>query len=54
MLYETMVQQYDKGVSVGSHERAVATARNLLLMGFPADQTAQATGLPLEEVNSLL
>ena len=45
---------FDRGITVGSHERAAQTARNLLSMGFPLQQTAQATGLSLEEVQSLL
>ena len=58
MLYETMVQQYDKGISLGfdrgSHERAVDTAQRALTRGFAPDVVAEITGLPLEEVNSLL
>lgn len=37
-----------------SREKALQTARNLLLMSFPLEQTAQATGLTLQEVRALL
>lgn len=62
MLYEAMVQQYDKGKSEGitigfdrgSKEARATTARAFLKMGFSAEQVAEGTGLPLDDVKSLL
>ena len=70
MLYEAMVQQYDKGKSEGitigrdegitigfdrgSKETRATTARAFLKMGFSAEQVAEGTGLPLDDVKSLL
>ena len=42
-----------KGRAEGEAKGRADTARNLLQMGFDAAQIAQATGLSLEEVQSL-
>lgn len=42
------------GIAQGAHEKAVETARNFLALGVNTiEQIAQATGLPLEEVQQL-
>ena len=43
-----------RGIPIGSHERAVVNARSFLQMGLSVQQVAQGTGLPLDEVQSLL
>ena len=43
-----------QGFDKGSREKALQTAHNLLAMGLTAQQTAQAVGLSVDEVASLL
>lgn len=44
----------ERGVSRGAHDKAVETARNLLALGVATpEQIAQATGLPLAEVQQM-
>ena len=38
----------------GTREKARETARNLIAMGLPLEQIAQAVGLTLEEVEGLV
>ena len=47
-------ERYAEGVTIGSYERAVEDARAFLQMGLSPQQVAQGTGLPLDEVQSLL
>ena len=66
MLYETvmgwMAAQKNEGIAIGekqgekrgSYEKAIQTARSFLTMGLSAQQVAQGTGLPLDEVEALL
>ena len=58
MLYETlmgwMAQSEKQGFDKGSRDKALQTAHNLLAMGFGVEQTAQAVGLSVDEVASLL
>jgi predicted transposase YdaD len=42
-----------EGKAEGAHEKALATARNFLMMGIEAEKVAQGTGLSLEEVSVL-
>ena len=42
-----------KGREEGREEKAVENARNALAMNLTAEQTAQITGLPLEQVLEL-
>ena len=57
MLYETlmgwMAQSEKQGFDRGASDKALQTVRNLLSMGFPLEQTAQAVGLSLDEVQQL-
>ena len=50
---ETREETWEEAWDVVSHEKARETARNLIAMGLPLEQIAQATGLTLEEVASL-
>ena len=58
MLYETvmgwMAAQKNEGIAIGVREKALDTARAFLAMGLTTEQVAQGTGLPLEEVETLL
>ena len=53
-----MVQGFDKGMAQGfdrgSRDTKIATARSFLAMGLSAQQVAQGTGLPIDEVQQLL
>jgi predicted transposase YdaD len=62
----TAMQQYEEkilkqhapmlkaeGKAEGAHEKALATARNFLMMGIEAEKVAQGTGLSLEEINGI-
>ena len=42
-----------EGIEEGREEKAVENARNALAMNLTAEQTAQITGLPLEQVLEL-
>ena len=44
----------DNGRTKGRNERSIEIARNLLKMSLPADQIAAATGLTLEDLESIL
>ncbi|MCQ2264410.1 MAG: hypothetical protein MJZ70_09005, partial [Bacteroidales bacterium] len=52
-LKEGMVKGMEKGREEG-RQRLLETARNLLRMGIPLDDVAQATGLSVEELQPLL
>ena len=52
-LCEVRDETWDEAWEEASREKALQTARNLLLMGLPVEQIAQATGLPIEEVEAL-
>ena len=53
-----MAQGFDKGMAQGfdrgSRDTKIATARSFLAMGLSAQQVAQGTGLPIDEVQQLL
>ena len=62
----TAMQQYEEkilkqhapilkaeGKAEGAHEKAIATARKLLMMGLEAAKVVIATDLSIEEVNAL-
>jgi predicted transposase YdaD len=42
-----------EGKAEGAHEKALATARNFLMMGIEAEKVAQGTGLSPEEINGI-
>ncbi|GEM_PF-6662927 len=50
-IYEKNVRE--DGYLEGREEKAVEDARNALAMNLTAEQTAQITGLPLEQVLEL-
>ena len=50
MFYEKLVAER----AIGSHERAVETARRALERGFAPDVVSEITGLSIEEVQSLI
>ncbi len=52
-LKEGMVKGMEKGREEG-RQRLLETARNLLRMGIPLDDVAQATGLSVEDLQPLL
>ena len=55
MTYQMKLDEtFEEGTIVGERKTRIQTARNLLSMGFPAEQTAQAVELPLDEVEALL
>lgn len=43
----------EEGREEGARENAIENAKNALAMGLSAEQAAQITGLPLEEVKAL-
>ena len=53
-----MDERYAEGITIGfdrgSHDARVDNARAFLQMGLSSLQIAQATGLPVDEVTSLL
>ena len=42
-----------EGIQTGEHQRAIATARKMLLAGESVEKVIQFTDLPLEEVQKL-
>ena len=46
-------QGREEGRKTGAWEKAISTARNLLRMGFPAQQISEATKLSVEEIAAL-
>lgn len=46
-------EKYDEGLIEGEQRKALDTARNLLKMGLSVEQIAQATGLPIEDIQRL-
>ena len=49
-----MQQGMQQGRKEGAHETKLETAKNFLSMGFPPEQVAQGTHLPLDVVQKLL
>ena len=47
-------QGMQQGRKEGAHETKLETAKNFLSMGFPPEQVAQGTHLPLDVVQKLL
>ena len=45
--------RFAEGMTQGERNKAVATARNFRMMGFPVEQIALGTGLSVEEVAAL-
>ena len=54
MIYEAIAQAKDEGIAIGTHERALETARRALERGFAPDVVSEITGLSIEEVEALL
>ena len=52
-LAEGRAEGREEGRQEGSHLKALETARNLIQMGLMDEQIAQATGLSIEQVQSL-
>jgi predicted transposase/invertase (TIGR01784 family) len=50
---EGLQQGMAQGIETGQKQALVATARKMKLMGLPDDQIAQATGLPLGDIDTL-
>ena len=48
-----MVQGMAQGEAKGKAESIASTARRMLALNFPLEQISQATGLSLDEVESL-
>ena len=46
-------EAYETGISQGSQQKAIETAKNLLSMSFPIENIAKATGLSIETIKSL-
>ena len=44
---------FAQGISQGSYQKAIETAKNLTEMGFAVESIAKATGLSLEEIDTL-
>ena len=44
---------FAQGISQGSYQKARETAKNLTEMGFAVEAIAKATGLSLEEIDTL-
>ena len=42
-----------RGISIGVHQKALETARNLIVLGLSQDQIASVTGLSAEEIDKL-
>ena len=50
---EGIKEGVEKGKAEGERKKAIETAKNLLKMGLPIEQVAQATGLSVEEISEL-
>ena len=48
-----IAQGIAQGISQGAEQKAIETAKNFIKMGFPLEQVAQGTDLPLETVQKL-
>ena len=46
-------EAFNEGVSQGTEQAKIETARNLLIEGLSVEQVARCTGLPLEKVKEL-
>ena len=51
--FDIMTEAKEEGLAEGARQKAVENARNALAMNLTAEQTAQITGLPLEQVLEL-
>ena len=51
--FDMMTEAKEEGLAEGARQKAVEAARNALAMNLTAEQTAQITGLPLEQVLEL-
>ena len=52
-LEEGKKQGLEEGKKQGARENAISIARNLKRLGLPDNEIAQATGLPIEEVEKV-
>ena len=43
----------EQGITQGSQQKAIETAKNLLNLGDSLEKVAQVTGLSIEEINNL-
>ena len=48
-----IAQGISQGISQGAEQAKIETAKNFIKMGFPLEQVAQGTDLPLETVQKL-
>ena len=48
-----IIEGREQGIAEGARQKAVENARNALAMNLSAEQAAQITGLPLEQVLEL-
>ena len=51
--FDIMTEAKEEGIAEGERQNAVKNARNALAMNLTAEQAAQITGLPLEQVLEL-
>ena len=51
---EGRIEGREEGREEGTQQKALETARNALAMNLTAEQVAQITGLPLEQVQDLM
>ena len=51
--FDIMTEAKEEGLAEGARQKAVENARNALAMNLTAEQTAQITGLPLDQVLEL-
>ena len=53
IIRDKIAQAEPRWIAQGERNKAVATARNFRMMGFPVEQIALGTGLSVEEVAAL-
>ncbi|MBQ4013877.1 MAG: Rpn family recombination-promoting nuclease/putative transposase [Treponema sp.] len=51
--FDIMTEAKEEGIAEGARQKAVENARNALAMNLTAEQAAQITGLPIEQVLEL-
>ena len=51
--FDIMTEAKEEGLAEGARQKAVENARNALAMNLTAEQAAQITGLPLDQVLEL-
>ena len=50
---EAFEKGVSKGILQGEHQKAIETAKNMLLYGDSVEKISKVTGLPLETIQSL-